>query len=178
MFGEWQGIGAKILGFGAIVLLILGATLTSIKDKNDEGSVSNRSGIVTLVFTTVGYWIYSALPKLSNGDSLSIFFPQMLGIFCAALIYVTIHNRKAFGEKDSYLDAIPGAIYGFAALAYIYAAKANGVVTAYVLAQLNVVISTLGGLLILHEQKTSRELKFTLWGLVLIVVGSIVTAFI
>lgn len=64
------------------------------------------------------------------------------------------------------------------ALAYIFAAKANGVVTAFILTQLNVVVATLGVLLILKEFKTHKELVFTLFGLLLIVVGSVVTVFL
>lgn len=43
----------------------------------------------------------------------------------------------------------------------------------YTLSQLNVVVSTIGGLLLLHEMKTKKELKFTLGGLLLVVAGAI-----
>lgn len=74
--------------------------------------------------------------------------------------------------------SIIGLTFSVSALAYIFSAKANGVVTAFIMTQLNVVVATLGGLMILHEVKTPRELKLTLLGLVLIVTGSIITVFL
>lgn len=175
--GEWQSSLSKIIGFFAIILLVLGAVLTSITDKSSTKSAS-KSSLITLLATTVGYWIYSVLPKLTTADGLSIFFPQMLGMFLMVCLYALFKDRHAFMEKKSWQNTLPGLIYGIAALAYIFSAKANGVTTAYVLTQLNVVLSTLGGMLILHEVKSKRELRYTLSGLVLIVAGSVITALI
>ena len=44
--------------------------------------------------------------------------------------------------------------------------------------QLSVVLSTLGGMVFLHERKSKRELVLTLSGLVLIVIGAVVTTLI
>ena len=48
---------------------------------------------------------------------------------------------------------------------------------AFVFTQMNVVIATIGGVLVLHEHKTRREMAFTIAGIILIVAGSILTAF-
>ncbi|MFC6201220.1 GRP family sugar transporter [Lactiplantibacillus nangangensis] len=178
MFGEWAGDGAKIVGFAAIVLMIIGVALTAVTDSPD-GRNGLMSGLVILVPTTVGYWVYSALPKAVSASGTAIFFPQMLGMFLAAVLYALISGRgRAFKERTSWLNAFAGLIFGVSALAYIFSAKANGVATAYVITQVSVVISTLGGLLVLHETKSSRELRLTIIGLVLIVAGSVMTAFL
>lgn len=178
MFGEWAGDGAKIVGFAAIVLMIIGVALTAVIDSPD-GRNGLMSGLVILVPTTIGYWVYSALPKAVSASGTAIFFPQMLGMFLAAVLYALISGRgRAFKERTSWLNAFAGLIFGISALAYIFSAKANGVATAYVITQVSVVISTLGGLLVLHETKSSRELRLTIIGLVLIVAGSVMTAFL
>lgn len=178
MFGEWPGDGAKIVGFAAIVLMIIGVALTAVTDSPD-GRNGLMSGLVILVPTTIGYWVYSALPKAVSASGTAIFFPQMLGMFLAAVLYALISGRgRAFKERTSWLNAFAGLIFGISALAYIFSAKANGVATAYVITQVSVVISTLGGLLVLHETKSSRELRLTIIGLVLIVAGSVMTAFL
>ena len=41
--------------------------------------------------------------------------------------------------------------------------------------QMNVIISTFGGILLLHETKTKREMIYTVVGIILIVIGSILT---
>ncbi|EGO9940201.1 hypothetical protein IET06_002530 [Enterococcus faecium] len=38
---------------------------------------------------------------------------------------------------------------------------------------MNVIVSTLGGMLILHETKTSKETRYTLDGLLLVVTGGL-----
>ncbi|CAJ1227096.1 GRP family sugar transporter [Lactiplantibacillus xiangfangensis] len=179
MFGEWSGVGAKIVGFAAIILMIIGVTMTAVTD-NSESRAGLASGLAVLLPTTVGYWIYSALPKAVSASGVAIFFPQMLGMCLAALLYALIGGKglSAFKERTSWLNASAGMIFGVSALAYIFSAKANGVATAYVITQLSVVISTLGGMLVLHEHKTKRELSLTLIGLGLIVVGSVMTAFL
>lgn len=178
MFGEWAGTGAKMVGFAAIVLMIIGVALTAVTD-SPAGRNGLMSGLMVLVPTTVGYWVYSALPKAVSASGTAIFFPQMLGMFLAAVLYALISGHgRAFKERTSWLNAFAGMIFGISALAYIFSAKANGVATAYVIAQVSVVISTLGGLLVLNETKSSRELRLTIIGLVLIVAGSVMTAFI
>ncbi len=46
---------------------------------------------------------------------------------------------------------------------------------AFVISQLCVVISTLGGLIFLHEKKTRKGLIFTIAGLILIIGGAMLT---
>lgn len=103
----------------------------------------------------------------------------MLGILCGALIFVfATRETSALIARESWAGMIGGAIWGIAAFAYIFSAQENGTSSAFIYTQLSVVISTLGGMLFLHERKTSRELGFTLAGLVLLVVGSVITGFI
>ncbi|MFN1208157.1 GRP family sugar transporter, partial [Enterococcus lactis] len=49
----------------------------------------------------------------------------------------------------------------------------NGVANAFPLTQMNVVVSTLGGLIILKENKNRKEIIFTVIGLIMIVVAAI-----
>ncbi|MCT6859533.1 MAG: GRP family sugar transporter, partial [Apilactobacillus sp.] len=51
--------------------------------------------------------------------------------------------------------------------------KLNGVANAFPLTQMNVVVSTLGGLIILKENKNRKEIIFTVIGLIMIVVAAI-----
>lgn len=176
-FGEWPGIVNKLIGLVAIILLIIGAALTSIND-DKSASQSTRQGILILLSTSIGYWIYSALPRIVDASGLAIFFPQMLGVFIGALIYVLIKSPGAITKKKSWQTSIIGLTFSISALAYIFSAQANGVATAFIITQLNVVVATIGGLVILKEKKTSHELKNTIFGLFLIVLGSVITVFI
>lgn len=176
-FGEWASGLSKLGGFIAILLLILGAILTSYSERSTAKNTL-RQGLMILLVTSIGYWVYSALPKMVDVSGLSIFFPQMLGVFIGAFVYTLFSDKRAFRATVSWKLIVIGLTFGISAMAYIFSAQANGVVTAFIITQLNVVVATLGGLLILKEQKTHRELVLTLLGLVLIVLGSVLTVFL
>ena len=104
--------------------------------------------------------------------------PEVLGILVGAILYeLFTGNAKAFGQKEQYTNILGGISWGIAAFAYIFAARSLGVNVAFIFTQLNVVIATFGGILVLHEHKSSHEMKFTLLGILLIVIGSVATIF-
>lgn len=182
-FGEWPGIANKIFGFLAIAILIGGAYLTSVEPKSeavsaDSGQSNMARGLTLLTMTSIGYWVYSAAPRLVDADGLSIFFPQMLGILTGAIVFALMTRPTALKEKKSWLSGFVGLIFGIASLAYIFSAQANGVTIAYILTQLNVVIATLGAVFILREKKSSLQMRLTYIGLALIVGASIITVFL
>ena len=180
IFGEWRGAKALTIGFVALAVVVVGALLTSVTEGTSSKKVT-ASDFIFLLCTTIGYWIYSAFPKMpvvADQSALGIFLPEMLGILLGSVIYtVASGNIGAFKQREQYLNILGGLSWGIAALAYIFAGKALGITTAFVFSQMNVIIATIGGVLVLHEQKTSREMGFTILGIVLIVVGSIATTF-
>lgn len=182
-FGEWPGLANKLFGFLAIAILIGGAYLTSVEPKaegqaEDAGQSNMRRGLTLLTLTSIGYWVYSAAPRLVNADGLSIFFPQMLGILTGAVVFALLTRPAALKEKQSWISGLVGIIFGIASLAYIFSAQANGVTIAYILTQLNVVIATLGAVFILREKKSPMQMRLTYIGLALIVGASIITVFL
>lgn len=180
IFGEWHSARALTIGFIALAIVIIGAMMTSFTDRSGGQNVTSKD-VLFLLVTTIGYWIYSSFPKmpiLAHEDSVGIFLPEVLGILLGAIIYdLASGNAKAFTQKEQYTNILAGISWGIAAFAYIFAARMIGVTVAFVFTQLNVIIATFGGILILHEHKSPRESKFTFWGIVLIVIGSIATAF-
>lgn len=180
IFGEWHSARALTIGFIALAIVIIGAMMTSFTDRSSGQNVTSKD-VLFLLVTTIGYWIYSSFPKmpiLAHEDSVGIFLPEVLGILLGAIIYdLASGNAKAFTQKEQYTNILAGISWGIAAFAYIFAARMIGVTVAFVFTQLNVIIATFGGILVLHEHKSPRESKFTFWGIVLIVIGSIATAF-
>lgn len=180
VFGEWHSKRALIIGFSALLIVILGALMTSITDRTTGKKVTVKN-FMFLLITTFGYWVYSTFPKLpwlQNEKSLGIFLPEMIGILLGAIIYTFASgNAKAFKQREQYLNILGGLSWGIAALAYIFAGRALGTNVAFIFTQLNVVIATLGGILILHERKTNREMGFTILGIMFVVCGSVLTVF-
>ena len=179
-FGEWATVLDKVFGFLAIAILVGGAYLTSVDPEgSDQGGSQNLSrGIRVLATTSIGYWVYSAAPRLVDADGLSIFLPQMLGILAGAAVFALVTRREAFKEKESWISGFVGLVFGVASLAYIFSAQANGVTIAYILTQLNVVIATLGAVFILREKKSPTQMRLTYIGLAMIVGASVITVFL
>ncbi|KRN28696.1 transmembrane protein [Lactobacillus selangorensis] len=177
IFGEWPSVMSKVIGALGVVLLIIGAVMTSIQDNKDQSNGSQRRTIIMLVVTTIGFIVFNAIPKALSASGIAIFLPESIGMVLAVLIYLLFKHdfHRVVTGKKSWLNIIGGFVFSIASLTYIMSVSANGVNTAFVVSQLSVVISTLGSMIFLNEKKSRRELTFTLIGLVLIVVGAVIT---
>ena len=179
IFGEWASTQAKLFGFLGILALVVGVAFTSLTDKGTaEGNKQNQtSTMIILALTTLGYITSSSIPKALKGDGVMIFLGQTIGMMIATFIYlVATKQLKVLKEKESYQVIPAGVIFAIAALPYIISVQMNGVNLAFVMSQLCVVISTLGGIVFLHEQKTKKGYIYTAIGLVLIVAGAVLTS--
>lgn len=175
LFGEWTSVNAKIFGFIGIILLIIGVVLTAKKDQKTFNG-GNTKTMVMLILTTIGFLVYNSIPKAMSTSGLAIFLPESVGMVIAVLIYIAFSRQpQVLREKASWQSLLAGFVFSIAAVTYILSVRDNGVNTAFVISQLSVVISTIGGMVFLHEKKSRHELLLTIIGLILIVGGAIVT---
>lgn len=185
VLGEWAGAQAKLIGFSAIILIIFGVWLTTFSEKKlpkEDGGANAIKGVLLVACAEIGYLGYSAFPQAyPKLDGFSAFLPQALGMAVVATIFAvaTKGNRaeKPFKTKSSYTNIISGLFFAFAALTYLISARpnVNGLATGFILSQMNVVIATLGGIYILHEKKTHKEMLYIIAGLILVVIAGTVT---
>ncbi|WP_048000967.1 GRP family sugar transporter [Lactiplantibacillus herbarum] len=177
LFGEWPTPTAKIIGALGILILIIGVILTAVRSTNAKNKQQGqRQTIIMLVLTTFGYLIYNTIPRALSSSGLNIFLPESIGMLLTVLIYTLITRQpKILAEKASWANVIGGLIFSVAAITYILSVRLHGVNTAFIISQLSVVISTLGGIALLGEHKARLEVITTLSGLCLIVFGAIIT---
>lgn len=175
LFGEWASTNAKIFGFLGIILLIIGVFLTAKKDQKTSGN--NQTGtLVMLILTTIGFLVYNSIPKAMTSSGLAIFFPESVGMVVAVLLYILFTRQpQVLKAKSSWQSLIAGFVFSIASITYILSVRDNGVNSAFVVSQLSVVISTIGGMVFLHETKSKNELRLTILGLILIVIGAVIT---
>ena len=181
--GNWPGITNKIIGFLALLVILIGARMTVwTETKQQEYSKNLRSAVLLLLVGEIGYWIYSAAPQATDIGGFKAFLPQAIGMVIVAVIYALMNMSKgnAFKEKVSWQQIISGFFFAFAALTYLISAQPNmnGLATGFVLSQTSVVLATLTGIFFLNHKKTSKELMITIVGLVLILVAASITVFI
>ena len=175
IFGEWASNNAKIFGVIGILLLIVGISLTAKKDKSSKANKQTGT-LVMLVLTTIGFLVYNSIPRAMTSSGLAIFLPESVGMVIAVLLYLVFTRQpQVLHEKSSWQSILAGFVFSIAAITYILSVKDNGVNSAFVVSQLSVVISTVGGMVFLREKKSHHELILTIIGLILIVGGAIVT---
>lgn len=193
---SWSGILNKTIGIVALLVIILGATLTTwTEHRQKTNSAALRQTVILLLVGTIGYWLYSAAPQVPNltwakgllpktepMTALEVFLPQVIGMLLAAILYALLNIKKqnAFVEKVTYKQIVGGLLAVIAALAYLSAAQPQmlGLSNAFVLSQVSVVVATLTGIYMLKQTKTHKEMIYTNIGLALIVIAASVTAII
>ncbi|WP_057881128.1 GRP family sugar transporter [Companilactobacillus kimchiensis] len=175
IFGEWASVNAKIFGVIGILLLIVGISLTAKKDNGRQANKQTGT-LMMLVLTTVGFLVYNSIPRAMTSSGLAIFLPESVGMVIAVLLYIIFTKQpQVLREKASWQSLLAGFIFSIAAITYILSVRDNGVNSAFVVSQLSVVLSTVGGMVFLHEAKSRHELILTIIGLILIVGGAIIT---
>lgn len=184
--GDWPGVGAKLLGGLALVLIILGAWMTVwTEEKTQEKASILKKAVLLLAVGEIGYWAYSAAPQATSIDGMHAFLPQAIGMLLVTLVYSVIlsvkdKEKSALAEAVSYKHIFSGFFFAFAALTYLISAQPdmNGLATGFILSQTSVVLATLTGIWFLGQKKTKKEMTITIIGLVLILAAAAMTVMI
>lgn len=181
--GNWPSIGHKIIGFTALIVILIGARMTVWSERKEASNAKNlRRAVILLLIGEFGYWLYSAAPQATSIDGLTAFLPQAMGMVIVAVIYgfMNMKAENPFRNKITWLQIISGFFFAFGALTYLISAQPNmnGLATGFILSQTSVVLATLTGIYFLKQHKTSKEMVITIIGLVLILVAASVTVFI
>ena len=111
IFGEWPTAQAKVIGFIALALVVIGIVLSSNSDDKGSGD-ANAKNLAFLLITTIGFWIYSSFPKLIAKDimnRLDYIFPEMLGVLVGTVVYVIAsHSTAVYRNKMIWRNSIAG----------------------------------------------------------------------
>ena len=178
LFHEWKTSSMVTMGTIAVIILIAGAALTSLRDKRQSVSsqpVEAGRGATALAISTVGYILYTVIVNLSGLDSKLIIFPQSIGMILGALIFVMLsaQNRRKVWHKATAKNVITGLVWGIGNFFMFMAIPKVGLAISYSLAQCGIVISTFGSIWLLGEKKTNREMVYTVIGSLLVIAGGV-----
>ncbi|WP_338101102.1 GRP family sugar transporter [Secundilactobacillus angelensis] len=168
LFKEWVGVFDNLLGLAALIIILLGVAISNglVKIKRKDIMI-----YLVLLVTTIGYWGYSGFPHYCHTSGLAGFFPQSLGMFIgASVIYFVGHKKISGNDPLGMRNIISGIVFGGAASTYLVSLGLNGLVNAFALSQLNVVIATMVATIILKEKQKSQIIS-TLAGLVILIFG-------
>lgn len=171
--GEWSTMTQVVMGLVAMILLVFGIALTSLKAKNEGTSNSPefKKAMGILLISTVGYVGYVVLGDIFGVSGTDALFFQSIGMAIGGFILSMKHTTSA---KSTALNLIPGVIWGIGNLIMFYSQPKVGVATSFSLSQLLVIVSTLGGIFILGEKKDRRQMIGIWSGIVVIIIASII----
>lgn len=117
--GEWPILQQKLLGFGALAVIIVGAAATTWRQDKTHGGGNMRKALGVLALSTLGYVGYSAFPRFVSADGWAEFFPQTVGMLATALVLAMFMTRgRAYLEKTSRTNVLSGLIFAVGALGF------------------------------------------------------------
>lgn len=191
LFSEWATTKSLTIGLFALLFLVLGSALTAWREKTAESAIpfwQFRKGLVLTFLCTVAFVIYPLLVRWFDVDGFAVYVPQTVGLaITAALLNLLPPRRLPDGSlSPEYAHdggvcynahtiklMVPGITWGTGVMLMMYSNATVGVATGFTLSQLGVIISTFGGIYLLGESRSRKELIATYLGVAALVVGAI-----
>ncbi|KOO51468.1 RhaT/GlcU family sugar-proton symporter [Viridibacillus arvi] len=173
VFHEWSTTISVILGILALISILIGIVLTSLpnpEEKKEEQGKNLRKGILILLVSTLGYLVYVVVIRLFDVNGWSALLPQAIGMVIGGILLTFKH--KPF-NKYAIRNIIPGLVWAAGNMFLFISQPRVGVATSFSLSQMGIVISTLGGIYIIGEKKTKRQLIAIFIGIIFIVAAGI-----
>lgn len=192
IFGEWTAPAAKLIGGTAVVLIILGVAGTSYTDPRHKAvtpvdvghhagasaktadAAAMRKGFAINVASALMLAGYVVMVQLEGLTFTDFVVPQSCGMAFGALMIAVFwrDGSSVFSKKTVQQFLTSGLLFGAGVVMVQISTQLNGVATGFPLSQLGVIIAVVGGIAVLKEQKTSRELALSIGGIVVILIGA------
>lgn len=199
VLGEWTTGKMWLFGSLAILSVVVGAILTSLPDaktpKVENPNYDFKAGLLAMLISTLGFMMYFVLPNLlfklgyissaihgaPNGNGLyymtAVVGPQSIGQVLGAFIIVIffLKERSIMFELPTWRNIVTGLVWAVGNV-FMFVSAANpavGQAVATTLSQMGVVVGVFGGIFILGEKKSKRQLVYAVIGSLLVVLGGI-----
>lgn len=137
------------------------------------------SGIIDTLIATVFFIAFPIIIRWWDVDPLRSFLPQATGLLLACFIATFPLFTPALGRKDtrwskySLYAFIPGIMWAIGVVVMQFSQITVGVAVGFSFSQLSIIISTFGGIMILGETRTKREMRMVIIGIALLVIGAL-----
>ncbi|HAL00905.1 MAG TPA: glucose transporter GlcU, partial [Exiguobacterium sp.] len=152
-----------------------GAAFTSYKEDKSKEDENIVKGLTLLLISTVGYVGYVVIARWFDINGWEAVLPQAIGMVVSAIL-LSLREGDLFTKKTAG-NIVGGLMWAVGNVALLFATAKVGVATSFSLSQTGVVISTIGGVLLLKETKTKKEMTFVIIGCILVVAGGIMIGF-
>lgn len=178
VLGEWRSTLAFTFGSLALTLIIAGIYASSWHEKATPKNpqFDLRKGMAASVVSGMFYAVYPSMFQYFKLPTEDVLGPMGISILTCGVLFTfvlrRIEPRPVLNRKLAFL-IVPGMMWALGNLALLTSSAKLGVATGFTLSQLGVVISTLGGIFILGEKRTRKEMILVFIGITLVVSGGI-----
>ncbi len=174
VFKEWEGTMAIVAGLIALACLIAGIILTNIGNKTDEDGGNKKKGALYLAISTAGFVLYVIIVQWYEVGGWEAILPQAVGMLAASLLLSI--KSKPF-NKYTIRNMLTGVMWAVGNIGLLLANREVGVATGFSISQTGIVISTLGGIFLLGEKKSKKQIWFITAGLLLVITGGVMLGY-
>uniref|UniRef100_UPI00403FAF0A GRP family sugar transporter n=1 Tax=Candidatus Enterococcus willemsii TaxID=1857215 RepID=UPI00403FAF0A len=179
LFHEWTQTRDFLFGGLALVFLVMGAYLTAYQDP-EKASTNQKTfdfgkGFRALLISTVGYGLYTIIITWAKLDPLTIILPQSIGMMIGASMMAF---RKVKVDQYVWKNMASGLLWGIGNVCMLLTVQQIGLAIGFSLSQMGIIISTLGGIFILGEDKTKKELRRVIFGCLFVILGGILLGYL
>ena len=178
LFREWTSTRDIILGIIAIIVLIFGVTFTTVsdtKEKTDDSNGQKKYGARALLFSTLGYGLYTITINAAGVDAIAVILPQAVGMLIGSLLFSVKQDIKS---KYTLRNLLTGLLWALGNIFMLISMEKIGLAISFSLSQTGIIISTLGSIWFLGETKTKREFRYILLGCILVIVGGVLLGYV
>ncbi|TWT11081.1 GRP family sugar transporter [Streptococcus sp. sy004] len=175
-FQEWTKPIQYSLGMIAMIFLLVGFYFSSKQDPDKEVLDNSqprdfKKGFQALTTSTLGYVSYTVFfNNIVNLDPISAILPMSFGMVFGAVMFMKFQVNF---EPVVLKNALVGILWSFGNIFMLFAAKEAGLAIAFSFSQLGAVIAIIGGILVLGEKKTKKEMKWVLIGISCFIIGAV-----
>ncbi|MFC3884307.1 GRP family sugar transporter [Bacillus songklensis] len=177
IFEEWLTKMKIMIGITALICIIVGVVFTSIEEK-DQGGDNDKNqftkGMIILLISTLGYLVYVIILRWFEIDGWSAILPQAVGMIAGALL-LTIKDKPF--DKYTVRNILTGLIWATGNIGLLLSVPRVGVATSFSFSQMGIIISTFGGIFLLGEKKSKRQMVFVIIGSILIILGGVLLGY-
>ncbi|KMY43977.1 glucose transporter GlcU [Bacillus sp. FJAT-27916] len=174
VFKEWSGTMTIVLGLLAIAAIIAGIIMTGVGQGKDSEEGNKKKGAMFLGISTVGFVLYVVIVRWYDIDGWAAILPQGVGMFIATLLLSIKDNPF---NKYMVRNVLTGIMWAIGNIGLLLANPLVGVAIGFSFSQMGIIISTLGGIFLLGEKKSKKQLTFIIIGCALVIAGGVMLGF-
>ena len=140
---------------------------------------SVRTGMVIMAISTLFLIAFPTLTRLWSIDPMTSLLPEAIGFVVVGVIATS--PRRGMPDtrwsRPTVGALLPGVLWGTGLIVLQYSINVLGVAVGFALSQLTVVVATFGGIWILQEKKTRKEMRVTMLGMLFLVGGAMLLGY-